>query len=227
MDVYIGSLLCKIGALTSDVTIAVSTLSLILVAAKRLVAVFFPSHYRRITAKKRQFLMLCTWIAAMAIHSPYFYTFRLETENGNVLCVTNSEPAFNHESTHTRFYTALLVTVLIVPLITVCILQTITLSKLRDDEMESLRTPIANKRHKKRKKMLLKMSLVIALAFALCWLLFIAFQFIHLLFPSSIANCSLGFRVFTQFAILFSLCHCIVNPCICFMPDSCWTKIHN
>ena len=171
--------------------------------------------------------MLCTWIAAMAIHSPYFYTFRLETENGNVLCVTNSEPAFNHESTHTRFYTALLVTVLIVPLITVCILQTITLSKLRDDEMESLRTPIANKRHKKRKKMLLKMSLVIALAFALCWLLFIAFQFIHLLFPSSIANCSLGFRVFTQFAILFSLCHCIVNPCICFMPDSCWTKIHN
>ena len=213
---WIGSVLCKIAAFTTDVTIAVSTLSLILVAADRLVAVVFPSHYRRITVKKRRFLILCTWIVAMAIHSPYFYTFRLETENGNVVCVSNWGPAFNHKSTHTRYYTALLVTVLIVPLITVCVLQTITLLKLRDDEMESFRTPIANKRHKKRNKMLLKMSVVIASAFALCWLPFIAFQFILLFFPSSFPNCSLGFTIFTQFAILFSLCHCIVNPCICF-----------
>ena len=213
---WIGSQLCKIGAFTTDVPIAVSTLSLILVAAERLVAVVFPSHYRRITVKKRRFLILCTWIVAMAIHSPYFYTFRLETENGNVVCSTNWEPAFNHESTHTRYYTALLGTVLIVPLITVCILQTITLLKLRDDEMESFRTAIASKRHKKRNKMLLKMSVMIALAFALCWLPFIAFQFLLLFFPSSIPNCSLGFRVFKHFAILFSLFHCVVNPCICF-----------
>ena len=213
---WIGSLLCKIVAFTTDVTIAVSTLSLILVAAERLVAVVFPSHYGRITAKKRRFLILCTWIVAVAIHSPYFYTFRLETFNGETFCITNWEPAFNHESTHTRYYTALLVALLIVPLITVCILQTTTLLKLRDDEMESFRTPIANKRHRKRNKTLLKMSVMIALAFALCWLPFIAFQFLLLFFPSSIPNCSLGFRVFTQFAFLFSLCHCMVNPCICF-----------
>ena len=213
---WIGSLLCKIVAFTTDVTIAVSTLSLILVAAERLVAVVFPSYYRQITVKKRRFLVLCTWIVAVVIHSPYFYAFRLETFNGETLCITNWEPAFNHESTHTRYYTALLVALLIVPLITVCILQTTTLLKLRDDKMESFRTPIASKRHRKRNKMLLNMSVVIALAFALCWLPFIAVQFIHLFFPSIIPNCSLGFRVFTQFAILFSLCHCIVNPCICF-----------
>ena len=213
---WIGSLLCKIGAFTADVTIGVSTLCLILVAAERLVAVVFPTHYRRITVKKRRFLILCTWIVAMAIHSPYFYTFRLEKFNGETLCNSNWEPAFNHESTHIGYYTALLVTVLIVPLITVCILLTITLLKLRDDEMKSFRTPIANKRHKKRNKMLLKMSLVITLAFALCWLPFIAFQFIHLFFPSSIPNCSLGFTIFRQFAILLALCHCMINPCICF-----------
>ena len=213
----IGHVLCKTCNFTADVTIAVSTLSLVLITADRLVAVVFPDQYRRrITVIKRRFLIFLTWILAMAIHSPYFYTFRLETENGNVVCVSNWGPAFNHKSTHTRYYTALLVTVLIVPLITVCVLQTITLLKLRDDEMESFRTPIANKRHKKRNKMLLKMSVVIASAFALCWLPFIAFQFILLFFPSSFPNCSLGFTIFTQFAILFSLCHCIVNPCICF-----------
>ena len=213
---WLGDVLCKICAFVTDVTVAVSTLSLILVAADRLVAVVFPSDYRRITVKKRRLLILSTWILAMAIHSPYFYTFRLDTISGETFCITNWEPAFNHKSTHTRYYTALLVTVLIVPLITVCILQTITLLKLRDDEMESFRTPIANKRHKKRNKMLLKMSVVIALAFALCWLPFITFQFLLLFFPSSIPQCSLGFTIFIQFAFLFSLCHCIMNPCICF-----------
>ena len=208
----IGEVLCKMCAFTVDTTIAVSTLSLVLVAADRLVAVVFPTKYIQITVRKRGLLILSTWILAMAIHSPYFYTFRLGTLNGETVCITNWEPAFDHKSTHTGYYTALLVTVLIVPLITVCILQAITLLKLRDDEMKSFRTSSSNKRHKERKKMLLKMSLVIALAFALCWLPFIASQFISLFFPSSKPHCSLGFKIFTQFAILFSLCHCLVNP---------------
>ncbi|XP_020617670.1 neuropeptide Y receptor type 1-like [Orbicella faveolata] len=212
----IGHVLCKICAFTADATIAVSTLSLILVAADRLIAVVFPAKYIQITVKKRRLLILYTWIVAMAIHSPYFYTFRLDAINGETLCITNWEPAFNHESTHTRYYTALLFVVLIVPLVTVCILQTITLLRLKDDKMQPFLSSLANQRRKKRTKMLLKMSVVIALAFALCWLPFIALQFLLLYFPSSIPNCSFGFTIFNQFAILFALCHCMVNPCICF-----------
>ena len=213
---WIGTLFCKIGAFVTDVAIAVSTLTLILVAANRLVAVVFPGKYRRITVKKRRFLILCTWILAMAIHSPYFYTFRLDMIDGETFSFTNWEPAFNHESTHTGYYAALLVTVLIVPLVTVCILQTITLFKLRDDKMGSFRTSAAKQRQKKRNKVLLKMSVVIVLAFALCWLPFIAFQFRLLFFSTSIPHCSLRFTIFSQFATLLSFCHCIVNPCICF-----------
>ena len=212
----VGHVLCKICAFTSDATTAVSTLSLILVAADRLIAVVFPTKYIQITVKKRRFLILSTWILAMAIHSPYFYTFRLDTINGETFCITNWEPAFNHEKTHIRYYTMLLFVVLIVPLVTVSILQTITLLKLREDKMQQFRPSIVNQRHKKRTKMLLKMSAVIVLAFVLCWLPFIAFQIVLLYFPSSIPNCSLGFTIFTQFAILFALCHCIVNPCICY-----------
>ena len=213
---WTGSLLCKICAFVTDVTIAVSTLTIILVAADRLVAVVFPRKYRRITVKKRRFLILCTWILAMAIHSPYFYTFRLELIKGQSFCNANWEPAFNHESTHAGYYTALLVTVLIVPLITVCILQTITLLKLRNDKLGCNRNSTASQRHKKRNKVLLKMSVVIALTFALCWIPFIAFQFLLLFFSSLIPHCSLRFTIFRQFVILLSLCHSIVNPCICF-----------
>ncbi|XP_078372096.1 neuropeptide Y receptor type 1-like isoform X2 [Oculina patagonica] len=170
----IGQLLCKMCAFVADVTIAVSTLSLVLITADS-----------------------------------------LETRNGEAFCITNWEPAFNHELTHTRYYTALLVTVLIVPLVAVSLLQTITLLKLRNDEMAPFRTSIVNQRHKKRNKKLLKMSTVIVLAFASCWLPFLVLQFLHLYFSSAIPHCSLGFGIFGQFAILFSLCHCVVNPCIC------------
>ena len=213
---WIGLLLCKMCAFVADVTIAVSTLSLILVAADRLAAVVFSRKYRRITIKKRRLLILSTWILAMAIHSPYFYTFRLAKFNGESFCITNWEPAFNHETTHSRYYTALLVTVLIVPLITVCLLHTITLVKLRDDKMRSFRSSTASQRRKNMNKALLKMSVVIVFAFVLCWLPFLALQFIFLFFSSLIPHCSLGFTLFSQFAILISLFHSIVNPCICF-----------
>ena len=213
---WIGLVLCKVCIFVTDVTIAVSTLSLILVAADRLIAVVFPATYIQITVKKRRLLILSIWIVAMAIHSPYFYTFRLETIDGETLCITNWEPAFNHESTHTRYYTALLVTVLIVPLITVCILQTLILVRLRSDNLARSRTCIANQRRSKRNQKLLKMSLMIVLAFSLCWLPFVAFQFLVLYFPSSTPHCSLSFEIFSQFVFFLSLCHCVVNPCICF-----------
>jgi len=200
---WIGHVLCKICTFVTDVTIAVSTLSLILVAADRLIAIVLPATYIQITVKKRRLLILSTWILAMAIHSPYFYTFRLETINGQTLCITNWEPHFNHESTHTRYYTALLVTVLIVPLTTVCILQALILVKLRSDKLAHSRTCIANQRRAKRNKKLLKMSVMIALAYALCWLPFIAYQLLILHFPSSIPQCSLGFIIFSQFVFFF------------------------
>ena len=152
----------------------------------------------------------------MAIHSPDFYGFRLETENGETIGTTNWEPTFHHESTHTRYYIALLVTVLVVPLITVCILQTLILVKLRRDILASSRTCIANQRRTKRNKTVLMMSVMIALAFALCWILFLSYQLVLLFLPSLIPQCNLGYKIFGQFVFLLSFCHCIVNPCICF-----------
>ena len=213
---WIGHVLCKICAFVTDITIAVSTLSLILVAADRLIAVVFPATYIQITDKKRRLLILSTWIVAMAIHSPYFYTFRLEIINGESFCHSNWEPAFDHEYTSIRYYTALLVNILIVPLVTVCILQALILVKLRSDKLALSRTCIANQRRTERNKKLLKMSVMIALAFALSWVPFVVYQLLRLHFPSSIPHCSLGFTIFGQFVFLFSLCHCIVNPCISF-----------
>ena len=213
---WIGSLFCKIGAFVVDSSVAVSTFSMILIAADRLVAIVYPTRFRLITVTTRRLLISCTWIFAMAIHSPYFYTFRLSLQHGETICGPNWEPAFDHQSTFLWFYTMLLITVLIVPLVTVAILQTIVLVKLRSDNMAAYRTSIANQRHAQRNKKLVIMSVVIVLAFAACWLPFLAIRFLTLYFPAAAPNCSLGFIVFQQYATLSAFCHVITNPCVCF-----------
>ena len=120
----------------------------------------------------------------MTIHFPYFYSFLLQAVDGHTFCTTNWEPTFDHESTHTRYYTALLIALLIVPLAAVSILQTIILLKLWNDEMAPFRTSIVNQRHQKRNKKRLKMSAIIVSAFALCWLPFISLEFLNLYFQA-------------------------------------------
>ena len=72
----IGLVLCKFVTFVTDSSVAVSTFSLVLIAADRLVAIVYPTRFRLMTVKTRRLLISCTWIFAMAIHSPYFYTFR-------------------------------------------------------------------------------------------------------------------------------------------------------
>ena len=213
---WIGSLFCKIGAFVVDSSVAVSTFSMVLIAADRLVAIVYPTRFRLMTVKTRRLLISCTWIFAMAIHSPYFYTFRLVNQYGETVCDSNWEPAFDHKSTNLWFYTMLLITVLIVPLVTVAILQTIALVKLRSDNMAAYRTSIAIQRQAQRNKKLLMMSVVIVLAFVACWLPFLATVFLVLFFPASIPNCSLGYVAFYQYSRLSSFCHVMTNPCVCF-----------
>ena len=110
----------------------------------------------------------------------------------------------------------LLFIVLVVPLVAVAVLQTIVLIKLRSDDMAAFRTSIANQRQAQRNRRLLIMSIVIVLAFAVCWLPFLANTFLHLYFSRSIPECSFSYDVFSLFARLFSFCHVMANPCVCF-----------
>ena len=213
----IGLVLCKFVTFVTDSSVAVSTFSLVLIAADRLVAIVYPTRFRLMTVKTRRLLISCTWIFAMAIHSPYFYTFRLETSRfGETICNSNWGPAFDHESTSLGFNTMLLFIVLVVPLVAVAVLQTIVLIKLRSDDMAAFRTSIANQRQAQRNRRLLIMSIVIVLAFAVCWLPFLANTFLHLYFSRSIPECSFSYDVFSLFARLFSFCHVMANPCVCF-----------
>lgn len=97
----VGNVLCKLCYFLPDASVVVSIESLVLIAIDRFIAVVYPLKTTLITSKLRLTCILCTWIVAVAVNAPYFYTFRLfPTEDRTYVCIQRWDPALNHEETH-------------------------------------------------------------------------------------------------------------------------------
>ena len=102
----LGNILCKLAYFLPDVSLVVSIGSLLLIAIDRLFAVVFPLKAKLITSKVRLISILSTWLVAITIHAPYFYSFKLIPVESETYCVLNWGPAFDHMKTHRKFVKA-------------------------------------------------------------------------------------------------------------------------
>ena len=213
----LGSFLCKISNFLTDVSLSVSTHSLVMITVERFLAVVFPFTVRQISSKLRFYAILIVWIIAMGIHAPYFYTFRL-TESGN--CATNWEPAFNRKITHTRYYTALFVVVVILPFTLITILYSVILWTLifkKDELSQYLSRKTRQDRNASKQLRVLRMAAVIVLTFGVCWAPFNVGQFIVFFAPEKIPECSLFYFVYSEASLVLAVAYCTLNPVICFI----------
>ncbi|XP_022799370.1 neuropeptides capa receptor-like [Stylophora pistillata] len=212
-----GSFLCKISNFFTDMSIAVSTHSLVMITMERFLAIVFPFRIRQLSSKARLYAILMVWIIAMGIHSPYFYTYRL-TSSGS--CSHNWEPAFNHEITHTRFYTAQFVVVVILPFTLITVLYSVMVCCLflnKDKLIIHRPSKDASKRRSEAKELrMLKIAATIVIAFALCWGPFNIIQFFHLFAPRKLENIDCKIKhMLSQVALMMATANCTVNPIVC------------
>ena len=154
----VGTIACKMSFFLSDISMSVSTQSLVIIAAERLLAVVYPLRARNITAKTRRLLIASTWLVSMAFHSPYLYTFELvKVKNGDIRCLNkwalDAEPAF------LRFVIFLFVTVLLITLVVISILYPIILINLARDKMAAHRNSKGIRRNREPNMNLLKLAL--------------------------------------------------------------------
>ena len=224
VDGNAGLFLCKMCTFLSDISFSVSTQSLVLIAVERFLAVVNPILYKLITVKIRRILVVSTWIMAMAIHSPYFYTFRLETvdqkddkHDSYKVCQSNWEPAFDNRTAHIRYNIFLFVTVLFVPLLVICVLYTVIVFKLRRDKMATYRSDKGTRRVKERNRNLKNMAIATVVAFLICWALYIVIAFIYLFSPEKVPKCSKSFEMVDYISRVLASSYCAVNPWICFI----------
>lgn len=213
-----GTFLCKICTFLSDMSLSVSTQGLVLIAAERFLAVVYPVQYKNITVKIRRFLVISSWIMAGAIHSPYFYTFRLmAVDNGNLqVCQPYWGPAFDHKTAHLHYNMFLFLTVLLIPLFITSILYTAIVFNLRRDKMAMYRSDKGAIRVRKRNSNLQRMTIATISSSLLCWLLYIVISFLKFFCPGAIPKCNISFKVVDYISRVLASSYCAVNPYICF-----------
>ena len=216
-----GTFLCKMCTFLGDISLSVSTQSLVLIAVERFLTIWCPILYRKLTVKIRHALVVSTWITAMAFHSPYFYTFQLvaaDPKNPDYQeCQSRWDPAFDHQSANLRYVIFLYLTVLLLPLLVISVLYTAIITTLRRDKMAPYRSTKGAKRCKERNRNLQRMAVATVTAFLICWALFIVISFIKLFSPKTVPKCNRGFKVLDYISRVLASSYCAVNPCICFI----------
>lgn len=119
-----GSILCKIVPFSQDISTAVSILSLVFIAFDRFYAIKFPLKPVLITPKSCRVIICLIWVVAMGIHSPYFYTFKLDMIDNSTYCKLTWEPAFETVSTQKVYFLIIVVVLIIFPIALITILYT-------------------------------------------------------------------------------------------------------
>ena len=164
-----GEIACKVMTFMQDFSGGVSTLTLVLIALERLVAVAFPLRAKMITYRLRVTLIILSWLIGAAIYAPYFYIFKLFEVNSEVYCFASWEPAFEEPATGKFYITFLCISVILIPFSVIAGIYTVIVSILvrqRNHLQGAVRGGIIRD---KLNKNVLKMAVTIVVIFAICW----------------------------------------------------------
>ena len=102
----LGQALCKLVFFFGHVSVVVSIQNLILIAVDRFGAVVFPLRSPLIRSKLCPFFILSTWIVAVAVNSPYLFTFELVEYPEGTWCVLEWKKAFGESSSFDSYQLA-------------------------------------------------------------------------------------------------------------------------
>ena len=133
----LGNILWKLTYFLPDVSLVVSIGSLLLISIDRLIAVVFPLKAKLISSKVRLISILSTWFVAIAVHAPYFYSFKLIPYENETNCIMNWEPAFDHKKTHEGFISASFITFTLIPFLALVIVYSIITWTIRKKNKKS------------------------------------------------------------------------------------------
>lgn len=219
-----GTFLCKMCSFLSDISLSVSTLTLVTIAIERFLAVVNPLLHIRTTSsrKRRRLVIALTWILAAALHLPYFYTFRLTRvaigqDDYIQICFPSWEPAFDDNTGQVYYNIFLFTTVLILPLLVISILYIAVALRVRNNNKGKFQFRKVSRRRQEFTRNLLKMAVATVAAFSVCWTMFIVIAFINIFSTSLILTCNKSYMVVSYIANLLASCYCAVNPWVCFI----------
>ena len=219
----LGDILCKLCYFLPDVSLVVSIESLLLISVDRFVAAIFPLCSKLESLKARLTSILFTWIVAIAVHAPYFYTFKLRTNpyDNKTYCISSWDPEFDHVETNKRFVTATFVAFILFPLCVFAIVYG-TIARVLKKKNKQLKLQLSYRQRCQEKQLrkIVRMSVALIIAFVACTIPQLCFLFARIFLWNWEEPAICSFRTVIPFIAIFMLhSWSAVNPCICLISN--------
>ena len=215
----LGNILCKLVYFLPDVSLVISIGSLLLISIDRLIAVVFPLKAKLISSKVRLISILSTWSVAIAVHAPYFYSFKLILDENETYCKLNWGPAFDHMKTHRRFLTATFITFIPIPICVLAGVYSIIAWKIRKKNQKTKEKLSCRQNHwDKQLRKIVRLAMAIMISFVSCMTPLLIYSFLTIFLWNWESPAICAFQTVIPFISAFLLhSWSAVNPCICFI----------
>jgi len=213
----LGNILCKLSYFLPDVSLVVSIESLLLVSMDRFVAVVFPLKAKLISPKARLISIGCAWLVAIAVHTPYFYTFRLLHIENKTYCKSDWGPLETH--TEKRYFVANFIAFIIIPVCLLAMMYGFIACTLKTKNKKSKeRLSSGQRKRDQQLKKIVRLSVAIIIAFGVCTIPVLVFTFTLIFLWNWKVPAICAYHNVIPFICLFMLhLWSAVNPCICFI----------
>ncbi|XP_068718901.1 QRFP-like peptide receptor [Montipora capricornis] len=216
----VGEALCKIVYFFQDVTVAVSLLSMLMIAIERYYAIsrLFIADYRQY--KRATIIISLSWFLAFLIYSTHFYTYKLLVEEEGTICTYSWHPLVldaSHDDAWKIDFLFHSILFIFVPFVIITILHAIILIKIRRIPIAELGSDTFKQRRERRYRKVLRILFAVVIAFGVCWFPYIGYVYVNAYVWSNKETeppCSVLF--FGQWALYLAYFNSSVNPAIYF-----------
>ena len=215
----LGNILCKLAYFLPDVSLVVSIGSLLLISIDRLIAVVSPLKAKLISSNVRLISILSTWFVAIAVHAPYFYSFKLINYENETYCKLNWGPAFDHMETHRGFVTATFITFIPIPVCVLAGVYSIIAWKMRKKNKKTREKLSCRQNHRDQQlRKIVRLAMAIIISFVSCMTPLLINSFLKFFLWNWESPPICAFQTVIPFISVFLLhSWSAVNPCICFI----------
>lgn len=163
-----GLILCKLLYFIPDVSIAVSIQSLVVIAIDRYRGIVFPFR-APLSQRVCKILIPAVWFAAMCIHSPYLFGFRLNVEDDKFYCRFSWGPKFDERRAQEVYVVFLSIFLVFLPLVIIVTLYSLIIYDLKKQrKLNENGTLNLRRQRQKEDAAILRGVLTVILLFILC-----------------------------------------------------------
>ena len=206
----LASITCKVTPYLVDVSILVSTQSLVVITLDRFVAVVFLLRVPLLTSKRCLFFIVSIWVVSMLVAIPHLLANILVEFDGKFFCLFDWKEGLGDGMSMADFYPIFAALFVYFPSALLIILYATIFTKLKSQKIPGQGSTYSERQRAKRNRNVLKMVVAIVFTFILCHLpgTTVVLVFLH---KANSLRCT--FLIYLQ--ILLFVAYSAVNPCIC------------